>query len=87
MLTDRWLSTHPDCKWDVNAIRREERHRKEARKQQLKKQRSQNSPPSIVKIRFNGRSSSNCRQHIFRYKFRGGVRVWRQRLMSRVLIS
>jgi transposase len=37
MLPDRWLKTHPDYKWEIDAIRREERRKKEARKRQLKK--------------------------------------------------
>ena len=36
MLPDRWLAVHPDCKWEIDAIRREERRQKEARKRQLK---------------------------------------------------
>ena len=36
MLPDRWLAAHPDCKWEIDAIRREERRQKEARKRQLK---------------------------------------------------
>ena len=36
MLPDRWLAVHPDCKWKIDAIRRDERWQKEARKRQLK---------------------------------------------------
>ena len=36
MLPDRWLVTHPDCKWEIDAIRREERRQKEVRKRQLR---------------------------------------------------
>jgi hypothetical protein len=38
LLPDRWLLTHPDCKWEIDAIRREERRRKELRKRQLRNQ-------------------------------------------------
>jgi transposase len=37
LLPDRWLVTHPDCNWAIDAIRRDERRKKEARKRQLKK--------------------------------------------------
>jgi hypothetical protein len=36
-LPDRWLKPHPDCKWGIDAIRREERPQIEARKRQLKR--------------------------------------------------
>ena len=36
LLPDRWLATHPDCKWQIDDIRREERRQKETRKRQLK---------------------------------------------------
>ena len=36
-LPDRWLVTHPDCKWDIDAIRREERKRKETLKRRKRK--------------------------------------------------
>lgn len=36
LLPDRWLVTHPDCKWQIDDIRREERRQKESRKRQLK---------------------------------------------------
>jgi hypothetical protein len=38
LLPDRWLLTHPDCKWEIDAIRSEERRRKELRKRQLRNQ-------------------------------------------------
>jgi transposase len=36
LLPDRWLAAHPDCKWQIDDIRREERRQKESRKRQLK---------------------------------------------------
>ncbi len=39
MLPDRWLLAHPDCKWEIDAIRREERRQKESRKRKLRNRR------------------------------------------------
>ncbi len=36
MLPDHWLLAHPDCKWEIDAIRREERRQKESRKRKLR---------------------------------------------------
>ena len=37
LLPDRWLLTHPDCKWDIDSIRRQERKRKEVLKRRKRK--------------------------------------------------
>jgi hypothetical protein len=37
LLLDRWLVTHPECKWDIDSIRREERKRKEVLKRRKRK--------------------------------------------------
>ncbi len=37
LLPDRWLVTHPDCKWDIDTIRHEERKRKEVLKRRKRK--------------------------------------------------
>jgi len=36
LLPDRWLQDHPDCRWEIDSIRREERRRKEMRDRALK---------------------------------------------------
>jgi hypothetical protein len=36
LLPDRWLVAHPDCKWQIDDIRREERRQKESRMRKLK---------------------------------------------------
>lgn len=35
LLPDRWLRDHPDCRWEIDSIRREERRRKELRDREL----------------------------------------------------
>jgi hypothetical protein len=37
LLPDRWLVAHPDCKWNIDSIRREERKRKEVLKRRKRK--------------------------------------------------
>jgi len=36
LLPDRWLRDHPDCRWEIDSIRREERRRKELRDRDLR---------------------------------------------------
>jgi len=36
LLPDRWLMSHPECKWEIDAIRRQERRQKEKRLQELR---------------------------------------------------
>lgn len=37
LLPDRWFVTQPDCKWDIDSIRREERKRQEVLKRRKRK--------------------------------------------------
>lgn len=36
MLPDRWLMNHPECRWEIDSLRREERRRKEMRHRDLR---------------------------------------------------
>ncbi len=37
LLPDRWLTEHPECKWTIDSVRREERKKSEARYRELRK--------------------------------------------------
>lgn len=39
MLPDRWLQDHPECRWEIDSVRREERRRKEIRHRDLRNRR------------------------------------------------
>lgn len=39
LLPDRWLQSHPDCKWTIDEVRRKERQRKELTKRLQRKRR------------------------------------------------
>jgi transposase len=41
LLPDRWLLSHPDCKWEIDTIRREERRQKEKRLRELRTRKKQ----------------------------------------------